>query len=463
MPMLRSSGRLVEVAALITLVALVSGCTQPVPGRPVAGEGVTRGTVDTSFIRGADGSPIDQLAAAAITDVEEFWKTAFPETFGEDWKELSGGYYSVDTSSQSAKPPPCTEKALDVEGNAFYCPSADAIAWDRAALLPVLQDSFGDSAVVIVLAHEMGHAVQRRMGITQELERRQPEKYPTILTEAMADCYAGNFLKWVNDGKAEHLSIGTESLDSALGALITFRDPVGTSAADRSAHGNAFDRVSAFQDGYQQGTKFCAAMTVDNRPFTQQSFTTAADQSRGGNLPFADMLDSVLPDLTAYYQAVVQQAGGRWTAPKITTVEQEPDCAGDQGPIAFCPADAAVEIDVNAELPKLHARIGDYATGVLLASRYGLAALAATGKPVEGDGAAESALCLAGAYTREVFSRQQGFGLSPGDLDEAVQVLLAHDYAGRDAEGGSAVGPGFKRVEVFRTGVLEGLPRCGLA
>ncbi|MBB5955350.1 putative metalloprotease [Saccharothrix tamanrassetensis] len=448
---------------LLVAVALVaSGCTQLVDGRPVAGKVVTKEGTDPGFIKGTDGGGIDRLAATAITDVDKFWEDAFPDTFGEKWRPLEGGFYSVDTSDPSAKPPPCTEKASDVEGNAFYCPSADAIAWDRAALLPVLKDKFGDAAVVIVLAHEMGHAVQRRMGITPEAERREPQKYPTILTEAMADCFAGSFVKWVNDGRSEHLDIGTDTLDSALGALIKFRDPVGTSPDDQSAHGNAFDRVSAFQDGYQQGTKFCGAMTVENRPFTQQAFTSMDDRDRGGNLPFDEMLTAITDDLNKYYAALVATKGKTWTPPKATPTQDEPKCSGDQGPVAFCPEDKSVEIEVAQDLPELHAEIGDYATGVLLASRYGLAALSTVGKSVEGPDAATNALCLAGAYTREVFTRQQGFGLSPGDLDEAVQVLLGYDYAARDAAGKSALDPGFQRVDVFRSGVFEGVKACGL-
>ena len=454
-----ASARLV---LLTTVLVTTTACTHLVAGTPTSGDAVTKGTVDPAFIQGTDGGPIDQLAATAITDVDSFWEETFPTTFGERWQPLEGGIYSVDTSDPSAKPPPCTEKASDVEGNAFYCPSADAIAWDRAALLPVLKDRFGDAAVVIVLAHEMGHAVQNRMGITPEAERRDPAKYPTILTEAMADCFAGSFIKWVNDGKSEHLDIGSDTLDSALGALITFRDPVGTSPDDQSAHGNAFDRVSAFQDGYQQGTKFCAAMTVQNRPFTQEAFTSADDRDRGGNLPFDEMLESITPDLNAYYKALVESTGGTWVQPEATATETEPDCSGDQGPVAFCPAEKSVEIEVKEDLPELHAEIGDYATGVLLASRYGLAAMSQVGVDVEGEAAATGALCLAGTYTREVFTRQQGFGLSPGDLDEAVRVLLTYDYAARDASGGSALDPGFKRVEVFRGGVLEGVESCGL-
>ncbi|ONI83366.1 metalloprotease-like protein [Saccharothrix sp. ALI-22-I] len=455
-----ASARLVLLA---TVLVTMTACTQLVPGKPLAGEAVTKGTVDPGFIRGTDGGPIDQLAATAITDIDKFWEEAFPDAFDKPWQQLEGGIYSVDTADPSAKPPPCTEKASDVEGNAFYCPSADAIAWDRAALLPVLKDRFGDAAVVIVLAHEMGHAVQNRMGITPEAERRNPERFPTILTEAMADCFAGTFIKWVNDGKSEHLDIGSDTLDAALGALITFRDPVGTSQTDRSAHGNAFDRVSAFQDGYQQGAEFCGAMSVENRVFTQQAFTSAADRDRGGNLPFDEMLENITPDLNLYYKTIVTQSGRTWTDPKATPTQQEPDCSGDQGPVAYCPADKSVEFEVEKDLPELHAEIGDYATGLLLASRYGLAAMAVVGADVKGEGAATSALCLAGSYTREVFTRQEGFGLSPGDLDEAVQVLLAYDYAARDATGSAALEPGFKRVEVFRGGVLEGIKACGLA
>ncbi|MFJ6672191.1 neutral zinc metallopeptidase [Actinosynnema sp. NPDC091369] len=452
-----------RLALLAAVMVTASACAQVIPGKPVAGEAVTKGTVDPGFIRGTDGGPIDQLAATAVTDIDTFWQEAFPDAFDKPWEPIEGGIYSVDTTDPDAKPPPCTEKASDVEGNAFYCPSADAIAWDRAALLPVLKDRFGDAAVVIVLAHEMGHAVQNRMGITPEAERREPQRFPTILTEAMADCFAGAFIKWVNDGKSEHLDIGSDTLDSALGALITFRDPVGTSPSDRSAHGNAFDRVSAFQDGYQQGTEFCGAMSIDNRVFTQQAFTSVDDRDRGGNLPFDEMLENVTPDLNLYYKALVEQAGKKWTDPKATPTEEEPDCSGDQGPVAYCPADKSVEFEVEADLPELHAEIGDYATGVLLASRYGMAAMAAVGADLDGERAATSALCLAGAYTREVFTRQQGFGLSPGDLDEAVQVLLAYDYAARDATGSTALEPGFKRVEVFRGGVFEGTKACGVA
>lgn len=452
-----------SIALIVATALLAVGCTAEIPGRPRAAKVVKKeASTQTIQVRGSDNGPIDKLAATALTDIDEFWQQSFQQTFNKPWKQLSGGYYSVDTADATAKPPPCTQKAADVEGNAFYCPAADAIAWDRSSLLPVLQDRFGEAAVVVVLAHEIGHAVQNRMGITPEAERREPEKYPTILTEAQADCFAGSFVRNVTDGKSGRLDIGTDALDKALNALITFRDPVGTSPEDEQAHGSAFDRVAAFQDGYEQGTKFCAAMSVQNRQFTQRAFTTVKDRANGGNLPFAEMLESVTPDLDGYFKGLATAAGKTWPAPKAEAAQTEPTCSGDQGPVAYCPADKTIKIDTKDELPALHKEFGDYATGTLIATRYAMAELAAQGKPTEGEKASAAALCLAGAYTGAVFQRQDGFGLSPGDFDEAVTVLLRFDYAARDAKGEDAVDPGFERVARFREGVFEGPKKCGL-
>ena len=78
------------------------------------------------------------------------------------------------------------------------------------------------------------------------------------------------------------------------------------------------------------------------------------------------------------------------------------------------------------------------------------------GKPTEGEGALRAALCLAGAYTARCSAAPDGFGLSPGDFDEAVTVLLQFDYAARDAKGGNPVDPGFERVAPVPGGRVRG-------
>jgi predicted metalloprotease len=468
----RSVASRLTVPLLLLVVVGLSACTTTIAGNPTATGTVVDqtdpdepGGVDPSFVENTDGGPIDRLAAAVLSDVRAYWEEKFPDTFGGDWEDLRGGYYSVDTSNPESPKPPCVDKTSDVEGNAFYCPSADVIAWDRAALLPVLKERFGEAAVMLVLAHEMGHAVQRRAGLTVAEQQTDPERFPTILIEAQADCYAGAFVRWVADDNATYLHVAEDRLDAALESLITFRDPIGTEQTDAGAHGDAFDRVSAFQDGYDSGATLCSEMSVDNRTFTQRGFTNAADAERGGNLPFDEMIDNVTGDLDGYFGTVVTEQGGKWPTPKVRTSEVEPECTdADQGPVAFCPDSDEIDLAVGEELPELHTRIGDYATGTIVASRYGMAALDALGKPLEGDDAQRALLCLTGTYTGALLTRPDGFTLSPGDLDEAVQVLLRYDYLGRDARGevGDSVDTGYERVSIFRDGTLGGVEACEL-
>jgi predicted metalloprotease len=459
-----------RVAIFVALALVLSSCTSEVVGQPVAaGDVLTTGEpgeprgVDPAFVRNTDFGDIDRLAATVITDVQRYWQETFPTVFGKEWEDLRGGFYSVDTADPAAPAAPCTSKPSDVEGNAFYCPTADIIAWDRTALLPVLRDRFGEAAVMIVLAHEMGHAVQRRSGVAVGGSGQDQERYPTIAVEAMADCYAGAFVKWVTEGKATHLRIERSGLDPALEALVSFRDPVGTSQADEGAHGDAFDRVSAFQDGFEQGSKLCAGMTALNRQFTLRGFTTSDDLANGGNLPFEQMLQEMSTDLNTYFTGEVERLGKRWRQPTLRQTGFTPRCPDtqkDQGPAAFCQANGNIDY-AGGGLGDLHAEIGDYATGTLLASRFGLAALAAVDKPLNGEQAQRAITCLAGAYTGVLITRRNGFSLSPGDLDEAMQVLLRFDYAARDAEG-NATGTGYERVAAFRIGTLNGFSSCGL-
>ncbi|PWW55459.1 neutral zinc metallopeptidase [Actinokineospora spheciospongiae] len=450
--------------ALSLAVALVA-CTTTVSGTPVGQGSVVApdrgGAADTSFVKNTDGGEIDRLAATVVDDVRAYWTDAFPSTFDTRFDDLAGGYYSVDTSDADSPKPPCADSPVDVEGNAFYCPTSDAIAWDRAALLPVLRERFGEAAVVLVLAHEIGHAVQARTGVGMEQRRADPQAFPTILIEAMADCYAGSFVRWVADGKAPHLSIEKERLDSALESLISFRDPIGTDQTDGGAHGDAFDRVSAFQDGYDRGAELCAGMTVGNREFTLTGFTNADDAARGGNVEFDQIVGSITPGLDTYFGGLVTRSGKEWAKPEVKAVAGNPTCdGGEQGPVAYCATAGTIELDDRDDLPGIHGDIGDYATGTLLAGRYALAARAAVGKPLDGADAQRSVVCLTGSFTRSLFD-SAGQYLSPGDLDEAVQVLLDYDYAARDAKG-AAIPAGFDRVAAFRAGFTGGDGKCGL-
>lgn len=435
--------------ALVLAAVLVAatGCTQVVPGRASAAPPTS--PAEAPLPPGTDPG------TAAVIAVERIWTEEFPDAFGKPWSDI-GTTVPVHTDDPRAPQPPCVRGLSDVAGQAFYCPSADAIAWDADGLLPELGKQFGQAGVAVVLAHEIGHAVQSRLGL-DDAQAKDPDRYPTILLEAMADCYSGVAVAKLAERSIPGLPMGSVERDQAMLALVGFRDPLGVTPTDAMAHGNAFDRVSAFQDGFTDGARRCSQMSLDNRVFTQRRFGSAADEARAGDLPLATLLDSVQVDAMESFRTLVPGF-----VPPVLADRVSCDAAdlAEQGPARYCPEDGTISVD-EAELADRYRQFGDYATATLLISRYAMATLDAAGKPTTGKAASDAALCLTGAYTGRLIDNPGGFTLSPGDLDEAITVLLTEDWVARDTAGTSPTGEfGFGRVAEFRAGLLSGPQPC---
>lgn len=434
------------LAAWLAVGMVLSGCAQVVVGRPSAAPGAS-GTARAAIAQ-------TDVAQAAVAALQAFWRTEFPAAFGRPWRDISH-FVPVHAHDRGV---PCVSSAAEVADQAFYCPTADSVVWDADGLIPQVEHDDGPTAVLIVLAHEVGHAVQTRLGV-DDLQTRQPTRYPTILLEAMADCYAGVTLAHFVQQPPSGLSLGDDERDQAVAALIAFRDPLGVSPRDSAAHGDAFDRVSAFQDGFDGSATSCSGMTTANHPFTQRAFGSATDRARQGNLPPEQLLSGIAESAPAAFTSLAAEAGATgWQAPSLGAAT---DCAAaDQGPAAWCGPGEPIVVD-RPSLAAVEEKFGDYAGATLIASRYGLAVLDALGRPVTGSTAGAAATCLAGAYTGGLFNARDTFTLSPGDLDEAVQVLLEQDWAERDARGAvDTTEHGYDRIDHFRTGVFSGAKAC---
>jgi predicted metalloprotease len=443
--------------ALLAVGLLLAGCDlpfmsgaqeQPFDPRPI-------GPIAT--VQGGHDTPDDRFMAGLVARIEGFWRVRYPVDFHGPWRNLHG---FVAADPKAAQPPPCLQHAADLADQALYCPRLDIVVWDRTGLIPRLRRGYGDGSALVALAHEIGHAVQARNGIDIVTQVTEPDRYPTILLEGMADCFAGVVARAAGSPDMPGPALSGPDLDRAMRALLTFRDPVGA-AAGSGAHGDGFDRASAFVDGYRNGGQRCAAMTLDNQVFTQRQFTSLSDAASGGDLKLSELLASVVPDAQGWFGTLVTQRGRQWRVPPKLAA----GCAGGggQGPVRYCGGTGGVAVSTG-ELRKVHDELGDYASGELVASRYALAVLDALGRPTRGPEAGRAAVCLSGAYTRTLFDRgNQGFALSPGDLDEAVDELLAQDFAARDATGQAPAGDlGFTRIEQFRSGVLGGPSACGI-
>jgi predicted metalloprotease len=394
------------------------------------------------------------VATSSLKDVERYWKATFPALAGgKAFVPVRGGYQPY---TERTPPPDCGGQQGVYQPNAFYCPDGDYIAWDAQELIPQLQKDYGPLLVGVVMAHEYGHAVQGRLGAGDE---------PTVVLEQQADCYAG---AWLADVQAGHSpafrKVTAEQLDNTVAGILMLRDQPGTPALAEGAHGNAFDRIRALQEGVEDGAEQCSGYRADNLPVTEVPFLDAKDAATGGELGYADAVNLLAADAQDYWARTFPSLAGRqWQRLRVVAFDtgSPPDCPRpDQtarGSAFYCPDGDFVAFDNERLAPTLYQRIGDNAVGMLLGDLFARAAQ-------DRRGAATSDLltvdCLAGSWTNDLLVRgaqpgQGGIRLSPGDLDEAVAALLAF---GRAAEGSEPTA--FDRIAAYRKGVLSGLRAC---
>ncbi|MGY1622248.1 neutral zinc metallopeptidase [Geodermatophilus sp. SYSU D00965] len=465
MPVLRSPRAALALLAVAALLVL-SGCSVVVLGRPSAAQPLPD-DVDPGEVSvvGATDGPIDLLARNALADLEDFWADQFPDVFGTRFEPLTGGYFSVDPDDVDPAAYPqgvgCGADPREVEDNAFYCqapntPNSDSITYDRS-FLGELADGYGRFIPALVMAHEFGHAVQARVG------------YPraSIATETQADCFAGAWTAWVAGGEAAHSRIRAPELDELLRGYLLLRDPVGTGQGEEQAHGSYFDRVAAFQEGFDDGPTACRDRFGPDRVFTQGEFTSDQDFASGGNAPYptiVSILESSLPEF--WERAATEVFDEQFTAPELQAFDgSAPSCAAADVDLVYCPPGNAgtdggvVGYDEQDLTGPAYEELGDYAVPTAVAIPYGLAARDQLGLPAEGEEALRSAVCLAGWYSAQVYNGElTDVVISPGDLDESVQFLL--EYGNDPQVLGDLDVSGFQLVDLFRNGFIEGARAC---
>jgi predicted metalloprotease len=444
-------------AVLALVLAGLTGCATIVIGRPQARQ-TPPPSGGSGTVVGEDGGAVDQLAAGALADLEDYWTEAFPDVFGGPFVPLQGGYFSVDPGNVDPAQYPqgvgCGSDPREVENNAFYCqspdaPNSDSISYDRS-FLGELGEQYGAFLPALVMAHEFGHAVQARVGSPRT----------SIATETQADCLAGSWARWVAEGEAARSRLREPQLDELLRGYFQLRDPVGTSSAAESAHGSFFDRASAFQEGFDDGPTACRDRFGPDRVFTQGQFTTDLDFERQGNAPYGDLIGYVEESLPAFWEeAFTQVFDESFDPPSVEAFDRTaPDCAPDDRDLVYCADQNLVGYD-EQDLTLEAYRIGDYAVATGISIPYALAARSQLGLDPGDPDALRSAVCLTGWFSQQVYNRQvPDVQASPGDLDESVAFLL--EYGVEDEVLGAADLSGFQLVDIFRAGFVEGPGAC---
>jgi predicted metalloprotease len=147
----------------------------------------------------------------------------------------------------------------------FYCPSDQTIYLD----LEFFRDTGkrmgvrGDFAQGYVIAHEVGHHVQRVLGVleqTQAVQQRASQRQAnqiSVLTELQADCFAGI---WAHELQKQGDTINESDVRDAMNAAAAVGDDriqknsQGYAVPDSFTHGSSAQRVQWFTVGLQQGS-----------------------------------------------------------------------------------------------------------------------------------------------------------------------------------------------------------------
>ncbi len=177
------------------------------------------------------------------------------------WQQLLGSRY------QRAKLVLFTdvvESACGVAQSAtgpFYCPGDEKVYIDLG-FYRELRDRFGapgDFAQAYVLAHEIGHHVQARLGTEagmREAQRGDPSRANqlSVALELQADCYAG-----VWGRTTTRIQLDRDDIEEGLNAAAAIGDDRiqrmsgGRVAPERFTHGSSAQRTEWFRRGLESG------------------------------------------------------------------------------------------------------------------------------------------------------------------------------------------------------------------
>lgn len=147
----------------------------------------------------------------------------------------------------------------------FYCPADQKVYLDLA-FFRQLQDelhSSGDFARAYVIAHEVGHHVQKLTGVFDKVDAARRRGVPmdgadglSVRQELQADCYAG---VWANHSQQELHWLQPGDIESALNAASHIGDDTlqqqaqGRVRPDTFTHGTSAQRVKWFKTGFGSG------------------------------------------------------------------------------------------------------------------------------------------------------------------------------------------------------------------
>jgi predicted metalloprotease len=198
--------------------------------------------------------PEVDFVSTVLRDVQLSWDKLLPDQTRRPYRHAKLVLF------RDAYPSGCGE--AESATGPFYCPADEKVYLDLG-FFDELKQKFGapgEFAQAYVIAHEIGHHVQKILGIESKM-RQLTEQNPSnanalsVRLELQADCFAGI---WAN-ATEDRMKINEQDINSALGAAAAVGDDRIQKMAGRRVspetftHGSSAQRQSWFRKGLQTG------------------------------------------------------------------------------------------------------------------------------------------------------------------------------------------------------------------
>jgi predicted metalloprotease len=239
------------------------GGTGSAPAGPGGGGGYPSAAAGGEVVPGRAGAPVAESAreretrrfiVAVLNNAQQTWAQALPRQGGQEYRPTRLVLFREAVQSGCGRAPAAV--------GPFYCPADEKVYIDLS-FYDELATKFGapgDFAQAYVLAHEIGHHLQKQLGTearVRQLKSQRPQLKNdlSVRLELQADCYAG---VWGNLSR-ESIKLDASDVREGLGAASAVGDDRiqqqarGDVDPDSFTHGSSAQRTKWFTRGFQSG------------------------------------------------------------------------------------------------------------------------------------------------------------------------------------------------------------------
>jgi predicted metalloprotease len=199
--------------------------------------------------------PLVQFVSFVLDDTQKTWEQLLPQQANTPYRHAKLVLFRDATQSGCG--------GADSATGPFYCPADEKVYIDLS-FYDELKKRFGapgEFAQAYVLAHEVGHHVQKLIGVesmVRQFQRQNPgaSNSLSVQMELQADCFAG---VWAHSTQQRGL-LEQGDVQSALGAAAAVGDDHiqqmmrGRVQPETFTHGSSEQRMSWFNKGFNSGT-----------------------------------------------------------------------------------------------------------------------------------------------------------------------------------------------------------------